>query len=56
MYRPKGGAPAGDIEFRYVFRDLNLDDEADFLAALKPDAEGKLEALAKAPIIHTMYR
>jgi len=27
-----------------VFRDLNHDDEADFLAALKPDGAGKLEA------------
>ena len=44
MHRPKGGAPAGDIEFQYVFRDLDPDDEADFLAALKPDALGKLEA------------
>jgi putative ATP-dependent endonuclease of OLD family len=44
IYRPKGGAPAGDIKFQYVFRDLDLDDEADFLAALKSDANGKLEA------------
>ncbi len=44
IHRPKGGAPAGDIEFLYIFRDLNLDDEADFLAALKPDDNGRLEA------------
>lgn len=44
MYRPKGGVPAGDIEFRYIFRDLDADDEADFLAALKPGDTGKLEA------------
>ena len=44
IHRPNGGAPAGDIEFQYVFRDLDPDDEADFLAALKPDANGKLEA------------
>lgn len=44
MHRPKGGAPAGDIEFQYVFRDLDADDEADFLAALKPADAGKLEA------------
>lgn len=44
MHRPKGGAPAGDIEFKYIFRDLDPDNEADFLAALKPDANGKLEA------------
>lgn len=44
MHRPKGGAPAGDIEFQYIFRDLDADDEADFLAALKPSDAGKLEA------------
>lgn len=44
IHRHKGGAPAGDIEFQYVFCDLDPDDEADFLAALKPDADGKLEA------------
>ena len=44
IHRPKDGAPAGDIEFQYVFRDLELDDEADFLAALKPDENGMLEA------------
>ncbi|MGH8060573.1 MAG: ATP-dependent nuclease [Pseudoxanthomonas sp.] len=44
VHHPKGGAPAGDIVFQYLFRDLDPDDEADFLAALKPDANGKLEA------------
>lgn len=44
IHRPKGSAPAGDIEFQYVFRGLDPDDEADFLEALKPDANGKLEA------------
>jgi putative ATP-dependent endonuclease of OLD family len=44
VYCPTGGAPSGDVEFRYVFRDLDDDDEADFLAALKPAASGKLEA------------
>ncbi|EBH9039557.1 TPA: ATP-dependent endonuclease [Salmonella enterica] len=44
IHRPKGGIPTGDIEFHYVFRDLDPDNEADFLAALKPDAFGKLEA------------
>jgi putative ATP-dependent endonuclease of OLD family len=44
VHRPKVGAPAGDIEFQYVFRDLDPDDEADFLAALKPASDGKLEA------------
>lgn len=44
MHRSKRGDPAGDIEFHYTFRDLDPDDEADFLAALKPDVNGKLEA------------
>lgn len=44
LHRPKEGEPAGDITFHYVFRGLSLDDEADFLAALKPDGSGNLEA------------
>ena len=44
IHRPKGGAPIGDIEFQYVFRDLDADNEADFLAALTPGEGGKLEA------------
>ena len=44
IHRPKGGSPEGDIVFHYVFRDLDPDDEADFLAALKPAAGEKMEA------------
>ena len=44
IHRPKGGDPEGDIVFHYVFRDLDPDDEADFLAALKPTADGRMEA------------
>jgi putative ATP-dependent endonuclease of OLD family len=43
-HNPPDNEPAGDISFHYVFRDLSHDDEADFLAALKPGAEGQLEA------------
>lgn len=43
-HRPQRGEPEGDIEFHYVFRGLEADDEADFLAALKPDAGGQVEA------------
>lgn len=43
VHRPTGGKPSGDIVFQYVFRDLNPDEEADFLAALKPDGTGKME-------------
>lgn len=44
VHHPKGGKPVGDIVFQYIFRGLDADDEADFLAALKPDAAGNLEA------------
>jgi putative ATP-dependent endonuclease of the OLD family len=44
IYRPKGSTPAGAIEFHYVFHDLTPDDEADFLPALVPNAQGELEA------------
>jgi len=43
VHHPKGGAPTGDITFQYVFRGLDADDEADFLAALKPGLGGTLE-------------
>lgn len=44
VHHPKGGKPTGDIVFQYVFQGLDADDEADFLAALKPSAAGHLEA------------
>jgi putative ATP-dependent endonuclease of OLD family len=44
VHHPKGGKPVGDIVFQYIFRGLDEDDEADFLAALKPAATGNLEA------------
>lgn len=47
VHRTKGGTPSGDIVFEYVFTGLDADDEADFLAALVPDAAGKLEAHIK---------
>lgn len=47
VHRPKGSIASGDIVFEYVFSGLNADDEADFLAALVPDASGKLEAHIK---------
>lgn len=45
VHQPKDGAATGDITFEYIFRDLHADDEADFLAALKPGSDGKLDAL-----------
>ena len=47
VHRPKGGTPSGDIVFEYVFIGLDADDEADFLAALVPDAAGEFEAHIK---------
>lgn len=47
VHRPRGGTPSGDIVFEYVFSGLSLDDEADFLAALVPDATGNLEVHIK---------
>lgn len=43
-HRPLEGEPAGDISFHFVFKDLSLEDEADFIAALKPCAEKTMEA------------
>lgn len=44
LHHPKEGNPSSDVTFHYVFRDLSLDDEADFLAALQPGDDGNLEA------------
>lgn len=44
VHRPLKGDTGGDIIFEYVFQELEADDEADFLAALKPDGTGKMEA------------
>ena len=45
IHRPKNGSPpAGAITFEYVFRDLTLDDEADFLPALKLGPDGTFDA------------
>lgn len=45
IHIPKGGAPATEIRFEYIFRDLSLDDEADFLHALRTGADGAIEAV-----------
>lgn len=49
-HRPNGGDPSGDISFHFVFRDLSLEDEADFIAALKPNEDKNMEAH-----IHVQY-
>ncbi|WP_119306024.1 ATP-dependent nuclease [Cohaesibacter haloalkalitolerans] len=47
IHLPKGAAAAGDIDFDYVFKDLSLDDEADFLHGLKIDSDGNAEVLIR---------
>jgi putative ATP-dependent endonuclease of the OLD family len=43
-HRPNEGAAAGSIDFHFVFRDLDHNDEADFLAALQVGNDGLMEA------------
>lgn len=43
-HRPRAGEPEGDISFHFVFKNLSHDDEADFIAALKPCADKTMEA------------
>lgn len=45
LHLPSGGRASGEIRFEYVFRGLEPADEADFLHALRPVADGKFEAV-----------
>ncbi|MFZ5680185.1 MAG: ATP-dependent nuclease [Pseudomonadota bacterium] len=45
VHLPKGGSASGEITFKYIFRDLSGEDEADFSHALKPGADGQIEAI-----------
>src|ERR1700694_813456 len=38
------GERANELQFEYLFRDLSPEDEADFLHALRPGPDGKIEA------------
>ncbi|HEP8357365.1 TPA: AAA family ATPase [Pseudomonas aeruginosa] len=49
-HRPHEGEPGGDISFHFVFKDLSHEDEADFIAALKPCPDKTMEAH-----IHVQY-
>lgn len=49
-HRPHEGDATGDISFHFVFRELSLEDEADFIAALKPNGDKNMEAH-----IHVQY-
>jgi putative ATP-dependent endonuclease of OLD family len=44
IHLPVGGEAAREIRFEYVFRELSQDDEAEFLHALRPAADGQIEA------------
>lgn len=43
-HRPREGEPVGDITFHFVFKGLSHEDEADFIAALKPCKDKTMEA------------
>jgi putative ATP-dependent endonuclease of OLD family len=45
LHLPANGKASGEIRFEYIFRDLSMDDESDFLHALKPGENGKIEAI-----------
>jgi putative ATP-dependent endonuclease of OLD family len=45
IHLPRGGTSKGDIRFEYIFRDLSPEDEADFLHALRPGQDKKIEAV-----------
>lgn len=45
IHLPPGGAAFGEIRFEYVFRDLSLDDEAEFIHALREHSGGGTEAV-----------
>ena len=44
IHIPKVGPQATEIRFEYIFRGLSLDDEADFLHALRKNSDGNTEA------------
>lgn len=45
LHIPSIGCASSEIRLEYIFRGLELADEADFLHALRPCAEGKYEAV-----------
>lgn len=47
VHLPKGGAATGDIVFDYTFKELSLNDEADFLHGLKVNSAGEAEAVLR---------
>ncbi|WP_349434315.1 AAA family ATPase [Pararhizobium sp. A13] len=45
VHLPNGGTATGEITFTFVFKDLDTDDEADFLHALRESPAGEIEAV-----------
>lgn len=45
IHLPKGGSATGEITFTFVFKDLDWDEEADFLHALIENSAGDVEAV-----------
>ena len=45
IHLPKGGTATGDITFKFVFKDLDTDEEADFLHTLRESPTGEIEAV-----------
>ncbi len=45
VHLPAGGTASGEILFEYIFSDLSLDDEGEFLHALREVPGGKVEAV-----------
>lgn len=45
IHIPKVGPQATEIRFEYIFRGLSLDDEADFLHAIRKNSNGETEAI-----------
>lgn len=44
IHHPKVGKPSGSILFEFTFADLSLDDEAEFMAAIRPGPGGAMQA------------
>ncbi|WP_039735949.1 ATP-dependent nuclease [Komagataeibacter intermedius] len=45
IHLPVEGTISDEIRFEYIFKDLSLDEEAEFMHALRENADGKIEAI-----------
>lgn len=44
IHRPKDSDPSGSILFEFTFADLSLDDESEFMAAIRPGTDAAMQA------------